>query len=485
MRKVFFRCFTFLFSLSCAAPLPWVDDAFLIVETENPRKIQRTIETDYSLKNFTRNADKENLLMAALKYSRENEVITLLLDDANISPDSKTKNGVNALMYACQYETDIEAVKSVLFKNARSDSKKAKRILAADKDGLTSFAYARKNAVISQEVLDLLSLYAQEPAGAPVVEEVQETVTEEVAETETEVFDIPQLPDERVKAVTVAEDLPVEQPETVSEPEPAVQEVEIPAAPPVINTLLDFSSLSAPAVVPESIYLYDYANDKFAAVEIPESLIAAENAKHKFIENANARDSEGCTQLMIAAKKGDISRIEDLLYSGAEINARDDEGWTALMYAARFQPNPDVTKLLLYKGADRAVKNKYGLTALLLSAGYSDNPEVVSALLSTCSSLSDEAREAFAYGISNYNKTNVLQAFIDRRVPVNIPYNGKTPLMVACATNKNTKIIEWLLENGASKYQVEASTGKTAYDYAKENKKLPHNLAYWSLNPNS
>ena len=487
MRKNLFSFFIFAVSLSGAISLPWVDDAFLLVETENPRKIQRAIETDYSLKNFTRYDEKENLLMAALKYSRENNVISLLLDDAKISPDSKTKSGVNALMYACQYETDIEAVKSVLFKNARSDSKKAKRILAKDNDGLTSFAYARKNPVISQEIIDLLSLYAKEPSDTPIPAEVPapEPMAEELPEVAAEVFDIPQLPDEHKAVLPVVEEVPVAPvalPEAEPEPEP---EPSVPEVPPVINTLLDFSSLSAPAVVPESIYLYDYADDKFAATEIPESLIAAENARHKFIDNANERDSEGRTKLMLATKKGDISKIEDLLYSGAEINARDDEGWTALMYAARFQSNPDVTKLLLYKGADRTAKNKYGVTALLLAAGYSDNSEVVSTLLESYSALSDEAREAFAYGISNYNKTNVLQAFIDKRVPVNIPYNGKTPLMVACATNKNTKIIEWLLENGASKYQVEASTGKTAYDYAKENKKLPHNLAYWSLNPNS
>ena len=188
---------------------------------------------------------------------------------------------------------------------------------------------------------------------------------------------------------------------------------------------------------------------------------------------------------MLAAKKGDITKIEDLLYSGAEINAKDDEGWTALMYASRFQANPDVTRLLLLKGADRGVKNNYGLTSLLLAAAYSENAEVLSALLESYSADSDEAREAFAYGISNYNKPSVLQAFMDKHVAVNVPYNGKTPLMVACQTNRNTKIIEWLLENGASKYQVDASNGKTAYDYAKENRKLPHNLAYWSLNPNS
>ena len=155
------------------------------------------------------------------------------------------------------------------------------------------------------------------------------------------------------------------------------------------------------------------------------------------------------------------------------------------MYAARFQSNPDVTKLLLVKGAERTSKNKYGLTALTLASGYSENAGVVSALLESYNANSDEARAAFAYGISNYNKPEVLQAFLDKRVPLNIPYEGKTPLMLACQTNSNTEIIEWLLKNGASKYQQEAATGKTAFDYAKENKKLPHNVAYWSLNPNS
>lgn len=477
MKKAVPLFFIFFASLSAIHARPWVDDAFLLVETENPKKIQRAIETDYSLRNFTRYAEKENLLMAALKYSRGNDIITLLLDDARIDPDSKTKNGVSALMYACQYETDIEAIKSVLFKNARSDSKKANRILLKDKDGQNCFDYARKNEVMSQEVIDLLSLYAQEP-----FKEVEEPMQEEPAEPAepaeevpfgdfAEEFDIPQLPDEKIAPAPVVAQ--VDEKEMVEPPKADV------------NSLVDIGVVSAPVVIPESIYLYDYADDKFAALAIPESLIAAENASHKFIKNANERDSAGRTKLMMAAKKGDINRIEDLLYSGAEINARDEEGWTALMYAARFQPNPDVTKLLLFKGADRAAKNRYGLSSLLLAAGYSENPEVVAILLETYSALSDEAREAFAYGISNYNSTNVLQAFIDKRVPVNIPYDGKTPLMVACATNKNTKIIEWLLENGASKYQIEASTGKTAYDYAKENRKLPHNIAYWSLNPNS
>ena len=477
-RNLFIVFFLGVFSLLAASP--WSDDAFSLVESDTPKNIRRAIETDYSFKNFTRMAEKENLLMAALKNSRSNDVIAILLDEAQISPDSKTKSGVTALMYACQYENDIQAVRSVLLKNARKDSKKAKRILSKDKNGLTCFDYARKNEIISQDVLDLLSLYAEEPPRPePVAEDVPPLV-----ETPFPVEETP-LAEEAPPAELSEPELPLEEnPSAEENVEESIEEVlEVPAEP--VNTLMDFSSLTAPAVIPESIYLYDYADDRYAKIPIPDNLIEAENSKHLFIPDANKTDKEGRSQLMFAAKAGDTKRIADLLYSGAKIDARDNQGWSALMYAARYQQNPDVISFLLYKGAQRTLKNNYGITALMLSAAYSENPEVLSLLIDTYPVNSEEVRQAFAYGISNNNSTEVLQAFIDKNVSLDIPFNGKTPLMLACQTNKNTKIIEWLLEKGASKYKTEASTGKTAYDYAKENKNLPHNVAYWALNPNS
>lgn len=460
----------------------WTDDAFRLVISASPREVQRAIETDYSFGSFTRGEEKENLLMAALKTSREADVVNMLMSQAKISPDSKTKDGKTAFMYACQYETDISVIKDVLNFNAPSDKDKSRRILARDTDGLTCFDYARKNELISEEVLGLLGLYAQEPADEPE-ENPEPEDSEEVAESE---------PVPKVSPPPPLEDIP----ENDDSAEPAEEtfigdfSYDVPDAlteevPPDVNSIFDLALAPTPLLIPESLHLYDYADDKASPLLIPEALVAAEEAARHYIADANRRDSSGKTKLMIAAKQGDISKIEDLLYSGAQIDAKDDEGWTALMYAARFQKNADVTKLLLLKGADRTQKNNYGLTALLLASGYAKNADVISLLLDSCSPDSDEAREAFAYGISSYNDTQALNAFVKKNVPVNIPFNGKTPLMLACQTGRNTKIIEWLLANGASKYQVEAQTGKTAFDYAKENKKLPHNVTYWSLNPNS
>ena len=130
MMKKLLATFVFVSSLSLLSALPWVDDAFLLVETETPQKILHLVETDYSVKDYTRFSEKENILMAALKNARANDVIDILLKKAEISPDSKTKDGVTAFMYACQYETDIEAIENVLFQGAKSDAKKEKRILA-------------------------------------------------------------------------------------------------------------------------------------------------------------------------------------------------------------------------------------------------------------------------------------------------------------------------------------------------------------------
>lgn len=463
--------FAFLFSLGALSAFPWVDDAFRLVTTGGAREIQRAVETDYSFSTFTQTDEAENLLMAALKNSRDNSVIDILLKQAKISPDSKTKSGVTAFMYACQYEDDMDAIKNVLETGAKNDADKARRILAKDKNGNTCFDYARRNELISEEVLAVMGLYAEEP--------------------EKPLFSEETVPASALAAEEVTEETEPENPPAEEEPEPipeaseSVPDENIVLEVPEVNALVDLAGVAVPPIMTSSIHLYDYAADKAALLAIPAALIAAEEAARNFIPNANNRSSNGRTKLMIAAKKGDIQKIEDLLYSGAQIDAKDDEGWTALMYAARFQKDADVTKLLLYKGADRTIKNKYGLTALLLASAYSESHDVVSALLDTYTPDSYEAREAFSYGVSNYNEPKVLQAFVDKKVPLNVPFDGKTPLMIACQTNKNTKIIGWLLDNGASKNQVEASTGKTAFDYARENRKLPHDVTYWSLNPNS
>ena len=240
--------------------------------------------------------------------------------------------------------------------------------------------------------------------------------------------------------------------------------------------------LPIPPIEPyQSVYLLDYAELENEADAVPESAFNPNADRYQFIADADRRDSEGRTLLMKAARSGNISMIENLIYSEADVNAKDRDGWTALMFAARFQNNPKTLTLLLDAGASMNEENSYGITALLLAAGFSQNTEVISVLLDRRSLAEKEVLAAFIYAVINQAPQTTLQLFIDKGIAINAPYEGKTPLMYAAETNTDTKTIAWLLDKGA-RIRYKTSNGQTAFDYARANKRLPRDKTFWSLN---
>ncbi|MBQ6781276.1 MAG: ankyrin repeat domain-containing protein [Treponema sp.] len=233
----------------------------------------------------------------------------------------------------------------------------------------------------------------------------------------------------------------------------------------------------------KSVYLLDYAELDSEDDAVPLSSFDPNAGRYQYIENADVKDSDGRTLLMKAARKGNISMIENLIYSEADVNATDNDGWTALMFGARFQNNPKVIELLLEAGANASMENNYGITALLLAAGFSENKDVVLSLLENRSVAEKEVLAAFIYAITNEASVKILQLFVDKGIAINAPYEGKTPLMYAAETNKETATIGWLMEHGA-RTRYKTASGQTAFDYARANKRLPRDDVYWSLNTN-
>ncbi|NCG57103.1 MAG: hypothetical protein GWP35_09400 [Proteobacteria bacterium] len=74
---------------------------------------------------------------------------------------------------------------------------------------------------------------------------------------------------------------------------------------------------------------------------------------------------------MLAALNSSTPEIVPLLLEkGAEVNARDTDGFTPLMWAAR-SSTPEIVQLLLEKGADVNARTTGGFTPLMVAAGNS------------------------------------------------------------------------------------------------------------------
>lgn len=217
--------------------------------------------------------------------------------------------------------------------------------------------------------------------------------------------------------------------------------------------------------------------------------VAADSERNEtIIENPDEKDSFGRTLLMKAAQSGNDWQISALLRSGANVNLKDNEGWTALMYAVRYQQSVSCVDLLINAGAEIKNFNNYGTSALMIASCYNDNPEIIKKLLSYYSINEKDVLKSLVLLLSEnhtseYSAIAKLNVFTDFSVPLNAFYEGKTPLMYAAEFGNSTKILKILTDNNALT-SVRSSEGKTAFDYACENKNLKRDDDFWALNKN-
>lgn len=486
-----------------------IKEAFEVIENGSASEIKKAVENDFSFVKYKRDGNQD-VLMAALEKSRESEIINILLE-SGASPNSKDKNGKTPLMYACQYENDMNSIINVLKYNAFLGFQKKNRILKKDKNGKNCFDYAMENPN-KDEVIAILSKYAKNPnKNANLNNEKEENlesenqnISEEILKNENSTNEIP---DKNFEKDKISAEIPFEESETKTEEEKPKeneqnsknalktdetqsQEISdeknqtfLKNEAQETNKLIEFDKMEKISPSKESIYLYDYAKNSSESNEIPQNLLK-DSKNFSFIDNANEKNSNGMTLLMEASKQGDVEKIRNLIYSGADVSTRDKNGRTALMYAVRHQENNDAVKILIANGASPFTKNNFGENAIMIATGYAKNPEIVKTLINPLKAESEELREAFVYGIKKSASTEILKLFIEKKLALNIPYEGKTYLMYAAKSNSDTNIIKLLLDSGASKNQVEYNTGKTAFDYARENSQLAHDSVYWSLRVN-
>jgi len=131
--------------------------------------------------------------------------------------------------------------------------------------------------------------------------------------------------------------------------------------------------------------------------------------------------------LIAAARSGDTKAVEAALAGPEDVNARDSDGITVLMHAARGDrpeianpgptDHPDVVELLIKRGADVNSKTDTGFVALFWAARYGHD--------------------------------KVAKVLIDHGADVNAKDTGGITALHWATTNQQTKVIELLKAAGA------------------------------------
>ncbi|MET0647726.1 MAG: ankyrin repeat domain-containing protein [Pyrinomonadaceae bacterium] len=166
----------------------------------------------------------------------------------------------------------------------------------------------------------------------------------------------------------------------------------------------------------------------------------------------SARDSDnnnnGINDLMVAASRGDLSRVEALLRGGADANARDAFGQTALMYAAG-AGHQHVAEELIDAGAQVDVRNRNNKSAadLAQARGHA----ALAALL----------RNARLFIASRDGDLAGLNELLDSGVDPNVLLRDEWTALMIAALNDRPQVVAALLRRGAYA-DAQNATGWTA-----------------------
>lgn len=519
-----------LFMISLLAASIFAADYYALSETGTVKEIRKEFKTNSALATQVFGDSKETFLMLVLKNSRDYKIVSECIN-GGCSPDAQTTENKTPLMYASEFSQDERIIDLIVKTDTITKKARAKRILNEDSNSNNSFDYARKNK--NPKIWEALNKYADDPKGMSVETTIpfqepsidpapatpvtgdpsQEIVQEEPvavmdeepaansenqeippAETTPVIVAAPVMTPEENSEITKIEESSPEtltpekpQEEQVVQKEPALEETEAQVQEELVNDdepkvelLADISDETKKAEIKQytKAFLLDFE-------ETPEEDKVKESRKQQ-ISNPNQSDKNGVTLLMQAAKTGNDWDLQLLLENGADVNLRDKDGWTALMYACRYQNSLGIVNALIEKGAYIRTRNKYNATPLLMAADYSQNPEIIKVLMNGRSSSDDEVFKAFILAItgnsvSEHVRLAKISIFIESGVQLNRFWNGMTPLMYAAQYCSSTKVIKLLMDSGA-KVSLSDSQGKTAYDYAKNNKTLPKDDVFWSLN---
>lgn len=168
--------------------------------------------------------------------------------------------------------------------------------------------------------------------------------------------------------------------------------------------------------------------------------------RHLPADALNARNADGHTPLMLAAKEGQHLNVEALLKAGASLTDADDRGWTALFFAA-------------FSGAVDVIKTILTLGLLSRHTAEATGPEKF------LDQRDHFGQNAFMIAVESGNLA-AAHSLLDAGANINAQNKeGKTALMLAALSDGARKsTFDWLIEAGADRH-IKDAAGLTALDY--------------------
>lgn len=190
----------------------------------------------------------------------------------------------------------------------------------------------------------------------------------------------------------------------------------------------------------------------FGCSTFPEAVMGGDTSAVKNYlkkgEDANSRDENNTSMLMLASRENHIDVVKILMENGADVNAINSNGWTAVMFAA-YNNNNSIIEYLVRSGANVDIQNKDGMTTLMIASGES-NQLTVKEILKYTKKVNDKNKygnNALACAVLGDKRDNAL-LLMENNIEINNVNNfGETALYIAYIT-VNDEIYNAIKEKG-------------------------------------
>ncbi|XP_018338042.1 PREDICTED: kinase D-interacting substrate of 220 kDa isoform X2 [Trachymyrmex septentrionalis] len=173
-----------------------------------------------------------------------------------------------------------------------------------------------------------------------------------------------------------------------------------------------------------------------------------------FLENKRVqiddRDENGSTALILAATKGKIHFVRELINHGADVNAEDADNWTALLCAAK-EGHTEICLELLEHGADLEHRDMGGWTALMWTT-YKGKSATVTMLLGRGADVNAHGNFHISSLVwaAGRGYTDIVKDLIAHGAKVNVGDKYGTTALIWASRKGTIEIVDNLLKAGAN-----------------------------------